>query len=221
VRILFGGKATVTAREHSVLVITERPGASTVNLSSGSIAVAVDKTRMRKGEVVEIRTPNAVAAIRGTVVVAEVTPVGAGSRSIITVLRGLIDVTQLDTAGRAGDHLRVVGPLNDDLGPLVELETVHDQEVGPAHLDHEARTYLEVVRVLIPAGEGIHLDEIAANGFCEHLEVGDCRDDADLVSRVETSRQHASNEDRQSGHSNQPLHRQPSLRTDAPDGRRE
>ncbi|OGK99084.1 MAG: hypothetical protein A3E31_08085 [Candidatus Rokubacteria bacterium RIFCSPHIGHO2_12_FULL_73_22] len=100
VRILLGGKATVTAREHSVLVITERPGTSTVSLAEGKIAVAVDKTRMRQGEVVEIRTPNAVAAIRGTVVVAEVVPGDGGPASTITVLRGLIDVTRLDAAGR-------------------------------------------------------------------------------------------------------------------------
>lgn len=111
VRILFGGKATVTAREHSVLVITERPGASTVNLTTGRIAVAVDKTRVKPGEIVEIRTPNAVAAIRGTVVVAEVTPDLGGSRSTITVLRGLIDVARLDSSGWAVGRAVDVGAL--------------------------------------------------------------------------------------------------------------
>ena len=111
VRILFGGKATVTAREHSVLVITERPGASTVNLTTGRIAVAVDKTRVKPGEIVEIRTPNAVAAIRGTVVVAEVTPDLGGSRSTITVLRGLIDVARLDASGWAVGRAVDVGAL--------------------------------------------------------------------------------------------------------------
>jgi len=111
VRILFGGKATVTAREHSVLVITERPGASTVNLTTGRIAVAVDRTRVKPGEIVEIRTPNAVAAIRGTVVVAEVTPDLGGSRSTITVLRGLIDVARLDASGWAVGRAVDVGAL--------------------------------------------------------------------------------------------------------------
>src|SRR3989304_3568988 len=87
-RILLGGKATVTAREHSVLVITERPGTSTVSLAEGKIAVAVDKTRMRQGEVVEIRTPNAVAAIRGTVVVAEVVSGDGGAPPALSALRG-------------------------------------------------------------------------------------------------------------------------------------
>ncbi len=96
-RLLLGGKASVTVREHSVLYITEVPGTSTVNLSYGRISVAVSKDQMKPGEVVEIRTPNSVAAIRGTVVVAEVEP-GYDGRSTITVLRGLIDVVKIDSA---------------------------------------------------------------------------------------------------------------------------
>src|SRR2546426_12079185 len=96
VRVLLGGKATVTARERSVLTITEVPGTSTIELGAGRISVAVSKGLMKPGEVVEIRTPNAVTAIRGTVVVAEVFPVASGVQSTITVLRGLLDVTRLD-----------------------------------------------------------------------------------------------------------------------------
>ncbi len=91
-RMLLGGKAIVTAREHSVVTITEVPGVSTVELLSGRISVAVDKARMRRGDVVEIKTPNAVSGIRGTIVVAEVT----GGVSTITVLRGLVDVYRRD-----------------------------------------------------------------------------------------------------------------------------
>src|SRR5258706_8818683 len=98
VRVLLGGKATVTARERSVLTITEAPGVSTVELSSGRISVAVSKAKMKPGEIVEIRTPNAVTAVRGTVVIAEVWP-GRTVRSTITVLRGL-DVTRLDNGTR-------------------------------------------------------------------------------------------------------------------------
>lgn len=72
-RMLLGGKAVVTAREHTVLTITEVPGVSTIDLLIGRISVAVDKARMNPGEVVEIKTPNAVSGIRGTIVVAEVT----------------------------------------------------------------------------------------------------------------------------------------------------
>lgn len=104
VRVLLGGKATVTARERSVVTITEVPGVATIELGSGRISVAVSKAMMKPGEAVEIKTPNAVTAIRGTVVVAEVSPASDGHRSMITILRGLVEVTKLDPAGR------VVGP---------------------------------------------------------------------------------------------------------------
>ena len=111
VRVLLGGKATVTARERSVLAITEVPGVATVQLGEGRISVAVSKALMKPGDVIEIKTPNAVTAIRGTVVVAEVEPAGSGYRSTITILRGLVDVTRLDaTAGPVGPAVKV-GPL--------------------------------------------------------------------------------------------------------------
>jgi hypothetical protein len=108
VRVLLGGKATVTARERSVLTITEVPGVATVQLGEGRISVAVSKALMKPGDVIEIKTPNAVTAIRGTVVVAEVGPAGSGYRSTITILRGLVDVTRLDpTAGPVGPAVKV------------------------------------------------------------------------------------------------------------------
>jgi FecR protein len=91
-RMLLGGKAIVTARERSVVTITEVPGLSTIDVVSGRISVAVDKSRMCPGELVEIKTPNAVSGIRGTIVVAEV----SGGVSTITVLRGLVDVYRRD-----------------------------------------------------------------------------------------------------------------------------
>jgi hypothetical protein len=98
VRVLLGGKATVSAREHSILRITERPSVSTVALAAGRIATAVSKDRVKPGEIVEIRTPNAVVAIRGTVVIAEVWPTPAGLRSTITILRGVVEISGLDPA---------------------------------------------------------------------------------------------------------------------------
>src|SRR5437763_6561071 len=94
VRVLLGGKATVTARELSVLTISDVPGTSTVSLSVGRTAVAVSKARMKPGESLEIRTPNVVAAVRGTFVIAEV----SSGRSTITILRGLVEVTRLNPA---------------------------------------------------------------------------------------------------------------------------
>src|SRR5438552_19045664 len=66
VRVLLGGKATVTARERSVLTITESSGASTIHLDDGRISVAVSKGLMKRGEVIGIKPPNEVAAGRGT-----------------------------------------------------------------------------------------------------------------------------------------------------------
>lgn len=81
VRVLLGGKAIVTVRELSVLTITEETGRATVDLQSGKIGVAVVKQRMRPGESLEIRTPNAVAAVRGTVFVVETHQVGTSQAS--------------------------------------------------------------------------------------------------------------------------------------------
>jgi len=124
VRVLLGGKATVTARERSVLTITEVPGVATINLGAGRIAVAVAKGLMKPGEVIEIKTPNAVTAIRGTVVIAEVMPVPEGHRSTITILRGLVDVTKLDQVGA------LTGPAVK-LGALERVTVVSSRPVPP------------------------------------------------------------------------------------------
>jgi len=124
VRVLLGGKATVTARERSALTITEVPGVATINLGAGRIAVAVAKGLMKRGEVIEIKTPNSVTAIRGTVVIAEVQPTVGGHESTITILRGLVDVTRLDTTGAPSGPAVKVGAL--------ERVTVVDAQPVPA-----------------------------------------------------------------------------------------
>jgi len=106
VRVLLGGKALVTVRELSALTITEEAGRSTVDLRSGKIAMGVVRRRMRPGEVIEIRTPNAIAAIRGTVLVVELIPEpGGGSGSAqryttkVHVLHGLVEVADPNNPG--------------------------------------------------------------------------------------------------------------------------
>ena len=105
VRVLLGGKALVTVRELSSLTITEETGRSTVDLTSGKIAMGVVRQRMRPGEVIEIRTPNAIAAIRGTVLVVELIPApgGVAGRPRYTtkvhVLRGLVEVSDPNNPG--------------------------------------------------------------------------------------------------------------------------
>lgn len=126
-RLLLGGRAVVTVREHSTVTITEVPGVATVDVATGRVAVAVAREKMRPGDIVQVRTPNAVAGIRGTVVVAEVLD---SSYSVITVLKGTIDVTRLE-AGREVGTATIVGGLQRvtiaDGAPISTPETV-----GPA-----------------------------------------------------------------------------------------
>jgi FecR-like protein len=109
-RLLLDHKALITVRELSDLVITEQSGRSTVDLGAGKIAIGVARQRMRPGEIVEIRTQNAVAAIRGTVVVAENIPVppGAPPQSRIHVLSGYVDITPRNNPG--APPVRMVAP---------------------------------------------------------------------------------------------------------------
>jgi hypothetical protein len=133
-RLLLGKKALLTVRELSELQLIDRAGTSTVELASGKISMGVARQRMGPDEVVEIRTQNAVAAVRGTVVIAEaLTPPGA--RIPITrlhVLSGYIDVTTPGNPGAA--PLRLVAPAS---------VTVTGNTIGPAEtLDAATRTAL-------------------------------------------------------------------------------
>ena len=107
VRVLLGGKALVTVRELSALTITEDVGRSAIDLSSGKIAMGVLRQRMRPGEVIEIRTPNAIAAIRGTVLVVELIREPGGSSGApryttkVSVLHGLVEVSDPKNPGAA------------------------------------------------------------------------------------------------------------------------
>jgi len=99
VKVLMGGRAIVTVRELSVLTITEEVGRTVVNLESGKIAVGVAKQRMKPGETLEVHTPNAVAAVRGTVFVVEVTRQGAqagggnlAATTQVTTVQGSVQV---------------------------------------------------------------------------------------------------------------------------------
>jgi hypothetical protein len=113
VRLLLGGKAVVTVRESSALTITEVPGKSTIELQTGKIAVAVAKDRMRPGESVEVKTPNAVAAVRGTTFVVEVegttAQAGGAIGGVVTHIFGFTG--QVLATFRAGNPL-TIGPGN-------------------------------------------------------------------------------------------------------------
>jgi hypothetical protein len=146
-RLLLGKKALVTVRELSELEIRDEAGRSTVDLDSGKIAIGVARQRMRSGDVVEVRTQNAVAAIRGTVVVAENIPVRSGTPPVsrLHVLSGYIDVTPRNNP--AARPVRLVAPASvtvtgDSVGLPIRLDDAARQELLsdlhpllPQHLD--------------------------------------------------------------------------------------
>lgn len=75
VRLLLGGKAVVTIRESSEFAVIEEPRRpSVVDLLRGKLALIVARARMRPGEVIEVQTLNAIAAVRGTILIVEVAP---------------------------------------------------------------------------------------------------------------------------------------------------
>jgi hypothetical protein len=104
VHVLMGGKALLTVRELSVLRVTEDTGHVTIDLESGKIGLAVLRQRMKPGEIIEIRTPHAVAAVRGTVLVTEIVPgpASSGGNGLVThvyLLHGALDVSLRSSPG--------------------------------------------------------------------------------------------------------------------------
>ena len=113
-RILLRGKAVVTVRERSVLTITETLTTSTVDISSGKIALTVAKERLAPGERIDIKTPNAIAGVRGTIVITEVDSPAGGTPATtrFALLSGLLEVALLDpVTGRPGATLLTLNPL--------------------------------------------------------------------------------------------------------------
>ena len=88
VRMLLERKAVLTVRELSVLRITEDATQAAVDLKAGGIAFSVAHPRLRPGETVLVRTPNAVAAVRGTKIVVET----QGAVTHFHALTGALDV---------------------------------------------------------------------------------------------------------------------------------
>ena len=97
-QLLLGGKALVTMREQSSLRISEQPPVSTLELADGVLKLKVVKDRMKPGERVDVKTPNAITAVRGTTIVLEVSTTPSGPSTRLTVLEGFVDITPLDPA---------------------------------------------------------------------------------------------------------------------------
>lgn len=70
-KVTLGPRAIVTVRELSTLTITEQTGRSALGIEAGKIAFGLRSQPGAPAQLYEIRTPNAVAAVRGTVLVVE------------------------------------------------------------------------------------------------------------------------------------------------------
>jgi len=107
VHVLLGGKALLTVRELSVVTVTEDGSHAIVDLQSGKVGLAVVRERMKPGELIEVQTPHAVAAVRGTVLVVEIVPGQAGDPSDaggstnVHLLHGKLDVSLRSNPGAA------------------------------------------------------------------------------------------------------------------------
>jgi len=155
-RILLGGKVVVTARERSTLTITEVPGLSTIDLPSGRIAVAVDKTRMKPGERVEIRTPNAIAGVRGTVLIVEAEP----NLSTVTVLRGLVDVSRRDPRAQVAGGTVTPVAKHETVTVRNDVLPARAQKISPARADALSQEFTPPLRqvsasVVMPVEEEV------------------------------------------------------------------
>ena len=149
VHVLMGGKALLTVRELSELTITEDTDHALIDLQAGKIGLAVVRERMRPGEIIELRTPNAIAAVRGTVLVMEIVPGSAGSvgnpaglTTHVHLLHGALDVSlrhdpsrlvtlhTLESLGVSGNTLGAVHPLSAEAVAAVTADLKAKQ---PAH----------------------------------------------------------------------------------------
>jgi hypothetical protein len=91
-RLLLGGRVLLLARDSAVLTITEVPGAATIRVSSGRVAVTVDRENLHPEDLVEILTPHAVVGVPAETLVADVD----GDASTFTALGAKVDVFALD-----------------------------------------------------------------------------------------------------------------------------
>jgi TonB family protein len=64
IEMRLGGKMDVVMRERSALTITERPLRSSLDLEAGQLTIHLQGERMRPGEAIDVRTPNAVVTLR-------------------------------------------------------------------------------------------------------------------------------------------------------------
>jgi hypothetical protein len=113
IRVLMGGRITITIRERSIVTITDDPARTRIDLQEGRVAFKVHDGGLRTGEVAELRTPNAITGIRGSLVVANVT--GFDSEVTVVEARHTITIATRQSPARTtpvpvGHTVRITGP---------------------------------------------------------------------------------------------------------------
>lgn len=153
VRILFGAKSTLTLRELSHFEVREEvlsTGASrtSYSLSSGAGLVHVVRQLMNAGDEVQIQTPNAVAAVRGTTIHGQYRPELA--QTTFTLLTGNATVTPQGLAPlnlTAGTSVTITGDPTTGIvvGPIVAItqtqaaDILHEAELSPVVKEEAGR----------------------------------------------------------------------------------
>ncbi|HXG04439.1 MAG TPA: FecR domain-containing protein [Candidatus Binatia bacterium] len=181
-RLLLAGKAVVTVRERSTLTITEVPGRSTVEIAAGKIGMAVARDRMRPGEAIDIRTPNAIVAVRGTVLVVEVrratAQAGGGGGAPVTdvyLLRDHAEVSALDPGTGApigpplplqsGQRFTVVGTAPPQVTSFTAADEAHIVEGLQARsVPHQEAANQEEVKGMLLATTATLLAAVTGTG---------------------------------------------------------
>jgi ferric-dicitrate binding protein FerR (iron transport regulator) len=135
-RVLLYGTTLLAAGESSAVRVVDARGRTTIDLDAGKLSVVVTQSAGRPDDLVEIRTPNAVATLRGTSIVAEV----AAAVTSLYVLSGTVDVRAADAARpvtlRAFQAVSVTasGPgAVQTLAPDVATRLMQDFRLTPQH----------------------------------------------------------------------------------------
>jgi hypothetical protein len=167
VHVLMGGKALLTVRELSVVTVTEEGGRATVELQSGKVGLAVVRERMKPGDVIEVHTPHAVAAVRGTVLVVEIVPSPAGGEldpngafTNVHLLHGKLDVSLRSNPGVAPvrlESLQTVMVTRDVLGKMrpLDLATANSVTTGLKPNQQAVTAIPEKLQAAIDQSQGV------------------------------------------------------------------
>jgi hypothetical protein len=130
VKLLLGGEAVVTVRELSRVELVEDGARAVADVTAGRIGLSVAARNPAGPRPLAVRSPNAIAAVRGTVIVADVTHLAKPSRvqTIFYVRSGRIEVI-----ARARPRMT---PVVVSAGEFI---TIIDASVGPVRTIPAAR----------------------------------------------------------------------------------